>query len=144
MKIELKQIINELTKALGLPFYERVGAIIDDNDNIVGWTICNISEKDNKIIPIPGESFRTIGEMFDKKCSYYLRDNGSNENIDLNERLTRIVKDDNELFFRYMRPKDSIEFCVKTKNGNGLQAILANDFEDAENKISEFINNYKQ
>lgn len=144
MKVELKQIIDELTKALGLPFYKRVGAIIDDNDNIIGWTICDISEKNNKIIPIPGESFRTIGEMFDKKCSYYLRDNGLNENIGLNEKLTKIVKDDNDLFFRYMKPKDSIEFCIKTKDGNGLQAILANDFEDAENKISEFLDNHKQ
>ena len=49
MKVELKQIIDELTDAINLPKGQKVSAIID-TDKIVGWTIVEVHEDGSIII----------------------------------------------------------------------------------------------
>ena len=41
MKVELKQIIDELTDAIGLPEGKTVAALVD-NGKVVGWTIVDL------------------------------------------------------------------------------------------------------
>ena len=65
MRIELKQIVNQLTDAIGLPEGQKVSAVIDDESyEVVGWSIVNINE-DGSIEPIPGLTYKTIKEMID-------------------------------------------------------------------------------
>lgn len=45
MKVELKQIIDQLSEALGVRKGFKISAIIDDdNETIIGWTIVKVSE----------------------------------------------------------------------------------------------------
>ena len=62
MKIELKQIIDELTDAINLPKGQKVAALIDD-DKIVGWTIVDVHE-DGSIHQISDKTFNNIKELF--------------------------------------------------------------------------------
>lgn len=62
MKIELKQIIDQLTEACGLDDGYKVSALIDDNENIVGWTIVKVFE-DGHIEPINDVKFKNIDEL---------------------------------------------------------------------------------
>lgn len=64
MKVELKQIIDQLTEACGLSDGYKVSALIDDeNDNkIVGWTIVKVCE-DGRIEPINDVKFKNIDEL---------------------------------------------------------------------------------
>lgn len=64
MKVELKQIIDQLTDLLELNENVRVSAIVnDETDVIVGWTIVNVHE-DGAIEPaMPEHRFDTIKEM---------------------------------------------------------------------------------
>ena len=61
MKIELKQIIDELTEAINLPNGQKVSALIDNN-RIVGWTIVNVHE-DGTIVPVSNNRFNNIKEL---------------------------------------------------------------------------------
>ena len=61
MKVELKQIIDELTDAINLPNGQKVSALVD-NEKIVGWTIVNVHE-DGTIVPISDKNFNNIKEL---------------------------------------------------------------------------------
>jgi len=61
MKVELKQIIDELTEAINLPDGQKVSALIDGN-RIVGWTIVNVHE-DGNIVPVSNKKFNNIKEL---------------------------------------------------------------------------------
>ena len=58
MKVELKQIIDELTDAINLPKGQKVSAIID-TDKIVDWTIVEVHE-DGGIKPISDKKFNNL------------------------------------------------------------------------------------
>ena len=63
MKVELKQIIDQLTEAIGLSDGLKVCAIID-NENIIGWSIVEVKE-DGTILPIEGApKYNNIKELF--------------------------------------------------------------------------------
>ena len=62
MKIELKEIVDELTDALDLPSGKKVAALIE-NDKLVGWTIVNVYE-DGTIKPTSEKKFKNIKELF--------------------------------------------------------------------------------
>jgi len=62
MKVELKQIIDQLTEAIGLEPPKKVAAVLDDNANIIGWTIREVAE-DGTLIPVKCNGL--------KDCSYY-------------------------------------------------------------------------
>ena len=63
MKVELKQIIDQLTEACGLSDGYKVSALIDDENNkIVGWTIVRVYE-DGRIEPINDVKFKNIDEL---------------------------------------------------------------------------------
>lgn len=61
MKVELKQIIDELTDAINLPKGQKVAALIDI-DKIVSWTIVEVHE-DGSINPISDKRFNNIKEL---------------------------------------------------------------------------------
>lgn len=61
MKVELKQIIDELTDAINLPKGQKVSALIDV-DKIVSWTIVEVHE-DGTINPISNKRFNNIKEL---------------------------------------------------------------------------------
>lgn len=65
MKVELKEIVNQLSEAIGLSQYYKVSALVDEeNDNkIVGWTIVQVYA-DGKIEPI-GEKVKSLKELID-------------------------------------------------------------------------------
>ena len=65
MKIELKEIIDELTNALDLPSGEKVAALIE-NDKLVGWTIVNVYEN-GTIKPTSEKKFKNIKELISEK-----------------------------------------------------------------------------
>ncbi len=64
MKIELKQIIDQLTKVCGLSDGYKVSALIDNENNnkIVGWTIVKVYD-DGHIEPINDAKFKNINEL---------------------------------------------------------------------------------
>lgn len=64
MKVELKQIIDELTDAINLPKGQKVSAIID-TDKIVGWTIVEVHE-DGTIKPISDKKFNNLKGLISK------------------------------------------------------------------------------
>ena len=61
MKVELKQIIDELTDAINLPKGQKVAALID-SDKIVCWTIVDVHE-DGSIKPISNKKFNNLKEL---------------------------------------------------------------------------------
>lgn len=66
MKVELRQIIDQLTEALDLPKGHRVCAyVLDDNETIVGWNIANVDE-DGKVEPTYMQSCANIKELLEK------------------------------------------------------------------------------
>ena len=70
MKIELKQIIDELTDAINLPKGQKVAALIDI-DKIVSWTIVDVHE-DGSIKPISNKKFNSLKELISEyKWLYY-------------------------------------------------------------------------
>lgn len=66
MKVELKQIIDQLSEACHLYKNYKVSALIDDeNDNkIVGWTIVKVYD-DGKIEPLKDIKFKSIKELIE-------------------------------------------------------------------------------
>ena len=61
MKIELTQIINELTDAINLPKGQKVAAVIDI-DKIVCWTIVDVHE-DGSIKPTSDKMFNNLKDL---------------------------------------------------------------------------------
>ena len=61
MKVELKQIIDELTDAISLPKGQKVSALVDI-DKIMGWTIVEVHE-DGTINPITDKKFNNLKEL---------------------------------------------------------------------------------
>ena len=61
MKVELKQIIDELTDAISLPKGQKVSALVDI-DKIVGWTIVEVHE-DGSINSINDKKFNNLKEL---------------------------------------------------------------------------------
>ena len=71
MKVELKQIINQLSEAIGFEQSRKVVAYIDENtDEIVGWGICNVAD-DGTITPLKcnepenGNYYKNIKELIE-------------------------------------------------------------------------------
>jgi hypothetical protein len=65
MKVELKEIINQLSEAIQLENGTKVSAIIDGH-KIVGWTIVTVFE-DGTIKPIGNKVYKNLKELlYDK------------------------------------------------------------------------------
>jgi len=65
MKVELKEIVNQLSEALQLNDGTKVSAIIDGNA-IVGWTIVTVFD-DGTIKPINDKVYKNLKELIDDK-----------------------------------------------------------------------------
>lgn len=65
MKIELKEIINQLSEAIQLDNGTKVSAIIDGN-SIVGWTIVTVFD-DGTIKPINDKVYKNLKELLYNK-----------------------------------------------------------------------------
>ena len=66
MKIELKEIVDQLTEAIGLKPGYKVSALIDtdNNDKLCGWMIVQKSE-DGTITPVDGKKFNNLKELIE-------------------------------------------------------------------------------
>lgn len=65
MKIELKSIIDQLSEAIELDDGYKVSALIDNREDIVGWTIVRVFE-DGRIEPIDKDlQFNTIKDLIE-------------------------------------------------------------------------------
>lgn len=65
MKIELKPIIDQLSEAIELDDGYKVSALIDNREDIVGWTIVRVFE-DGRIEPIDKDlQFNTIKDLIE-------------------------------------------------------------------------------
>ena len=65
MKVELKEIINQLSEAIQLENGTKVSAIID-GQKIVGWTIVTVFE-DGTIKPIGDKVYKNLKELLYNK-----------------------------------------------------------------------------
>ena len=65
MKVELKEIVNQLSEALQLHDGRKVSALID-GDAIVGWTIVNVFD-DGTIVPIDNKVYNNLRELLEDK-----------------------------------------------------------------------------
>jgi hypothetical protein len=67
MKIELKEIVDQLTEAIGLKPGYKVSALIDtdNNDKLCGWMIMQESE-DGTIAPVDGKKFNNLKELLEE------------------------------------------------------------------------------
>lgn len=66
MKVELKEIINQLTEAVNLDEGFKVSALIDDTTSkIVGWTIVEVADDGTISMVDKDMKFDTIKELFD-------------------------------------------------------------------------------
>ena len=66
MKIELKEIVDQLTEAIELKLGYKVSALIDtDNgDKLCGWMIVQESE-DGAVKPVDGTKFNNLKELLE-------------------------------------------------------------------------------
>jgi hypothetical protein len=65
MKIELKPIIDQLSEAIELDDGYKVSALIDNREDIVGWTIVRVFE-DGRFEPIDKDlQFNTIKDLIE-------------------------------------------------------------------------------
>lgn len=64
MKVELKQIIDQLTEACELNKNYKVSALINDNGDISGWCIVKVYS-DGHIEPINNIRFNNIKELIE-------------------------------------------------------------------------------
>ena len=64
MKVELKEIVDQLTEAIDLKPSYKVSALIDtDNgDKLCGWMIVQKSE-DGTVTPVDGTKFNNLKEL---------------------------------------------------------------------------------
>ena len=66
MKVELKEIIDQLTEAVYLDEGFKVSALIDDTTSkIVGWTIVEVADDGTISMVDKDMKFNTIKELFD-------------------------------------------------------------------------------
>lgn len=65
MKVELKEIVNQLSEALQLHDGRKVSAVID-GDAIVGWTIVTVFD-DGTIVPIDKKVYNNLKELLEDK-----------------------------------------------------------------------------
>lgn len=66
MKVELKEIINQLTEAVNLDEGFKVSALIDDTtNNLVGWTIVEVADDGTISMVDKDMKFNTIKELLD-------------------------------------------------------------------------------
>jgi hypothetical protein len=66
MKVELKEIINQLTEAINLEDGFKVSALVDDTTSkIVGWTIVEVADDGTISMVDKDMKFNTIKELFD-------------------------------------------------------------------------------
>ena len=65
MKVELKEIVNQLSEALQLHDGTKVSAVID-GDAIVGWTIVTVFD-DGTIKPIDNKVYKNLKELLNDK-----------------------------------------------------------------------------
>lgn len=64
MKVELKEIINQLTEAVNLDEGFKVSALIDDTTSkIVGWTIVEVADDGTISMVDKDMKFNTIKEL---------------------------------------------------------------------------------
>ena len=64
MKVELKEIVDQLTDALNFDDNIKVSALIDsDTDRIVGWTRVKVDEDGTITMVDKDEKFDTIKQM---------------------------------------------------------------------------------
>lgn len=63
MKIELKEIVQQLSELLNLPEDERVSACFD-GDKLVGWNVVYVAE-DGTITPTFDEIYPSIAELYE-------------------------------------------------------------------------------
>ena len=65
MKVELKPIIDQLSEAIELDDGYKVSALIDNREDIIGWTIVRVFE-DGMIEPIDKDlQFNTIKDLIE-------------------------------------------------------------------------------
>jgi hypothetical protein len=66
MKVELKEIVDQLTEAIELKPGYKVSALIDtdNNDKLCGWMIVQESE-DGTITPVDGTKFNNLKELLE-------------------------------------------------------------------------------
>ena len=66
MKVELKEIVDQLTEAIELKPGYKVSALIDtdNNDKLSGWMIVQESE-DGTITPVDGTKFNNLKELLE-------------------------------------------------------------------------------
>ena len=65
MKIELKEVIDQLTEAINLQEGFKVSALVDDtNGKIVGWTIVEVGDDGTISMVDKDMKFNTIKELF--------------------------------------------------------------------------------
>jgi hypothetical protein len=62
MKVELKEIIDQLTEAINIKKGEKVSALIDEG-KIVGWVIVKVND-DGTIKPINDTVYKDIRSLF--------------------------------------------------------------------------------
>ena len=64
MKVELKEIVDQLTEAIELKPGYKVSALIDtdNNDKLCGWMIVQKSE-DGSVTPVDGKKFNNLKEL---------------------------------------------------------------------------------
>jgi hypothetical protein len=62
MKVELKEIIDQLTEAVNIKKGEKVSALIDEG-KIVGWIIVKVND-DGTIKPINNTVYKNIRSLF--------------------------------------------------------------------------------
>ena len=62
MKVELKEIIDQLTEAVNIKKGEKVSALIDEG-KIVGWVIVKVND-DGTIKPINDTVYKDIRSLF--------------------------------------------------------------------------------
>ena len=66
MKVELKEIVDQLSEAIELKPGYKVSALIDtdNNDKLCGWMIVQESE-DGTITPVDGTKFNNLKELLE-------------------------------------------------------------------------------
>ena len=66
MKVELKEIVDQLTEAIELKPGYKVSALIDtdNSDKLCGWMIVQESE-DGTITPVDGTKFNNLKELLE-------------------------------------------------------------------------------
>ena len=65
MKVELKEIIDQLSEAIGLEGGLKVSALVADNEEIIGWIIVKVYDN-GTIKPTSDRKFKSLKELFNE------------------------------------------------------------------------------